>query len=55
MHFFTKRFDQDGQTGRKIHMHTLGGLAHFDFNDPGANSYDDHVKNISFLMDRAGV
>ena len=69
-------------------MHTLGGLAHFDFNDPDANSYeqaarimhkiklpqsdveqlfrrmvfnevaknyDDHVKNISFLMDRNGV
>lgn len=81
-------FDRDEKTGRKIHMHTLGGLAHFDFNDPGANSYeqaaqimrriklpqtdveqlfrrmvfneveknyDDHVKNISFLMDRAGV
>ena len=88
MHFVTKRFDRDENTGRKIHMHTLGGLAHFDFNDPGTNSYeqaaqvmrkiklpqsdieqlfrrmvfnevaknyDDHVKNISFLMDRAGV
>ncbi|MCH5342460.1 MAG: type II toxin-antitoxin system HipA family toxin [Acetatifactor sp.] len=88
LHFATRRFDRDFDTGRKIHMHTLGGLAHFDFNDPGSNSYeqaaqimrkiklpqsdveqlfrrmvfnevaknyDDHVKNISFLMNRAGV
>ena len=86
-HFLTKRFDKD-QTNRKLHMHSLGGMAHFDFNDPGTHSYeqasdvlyrlgmgqeeveelyrrmvfnvlarnqDDHVKNISFLMDRSGV
>lgn len=86
-HFITRRFDRDAVTGRKIHMQSLGGLAHFDFNDPGAHSYeqaaqmmrrihlsqndveqlfrrmvfnevsknyDDHVKNISFLMDRQG-
>lgn len=68
-------------------MQSLGGLAHFDFNQPGAYSYeqavrvmhqirlsnqeiaqfyrrmvfnvlarnqDDHVKNISFLMERNG-
>ena len=69
-------------------MQSLGGIAHFDFNEPGAHSYeeaagvarliglgqveveqlfrrlsfnvmarnqDDHVKNISFLMDRTGT
>jgi serine/threonine-protein kinase HipA len=85
-HFMTKRFDRtDG--GAKIHMQSLGGLAHYDFNQAGAYSYeqalavirtldlgmatveeqyrrmvfnviarnqDDHVKNIAFLMDRAG-
>ena len=88
LHFATRRFDRCMDTGRKVHMHTLGGLAHFDFNEPGANSYeqaaqimrkiklaqsdveqlfrrmvfneaarnyDDHVKNISFLMDREGI
>lgn len=85
-HFMTKRFDRSDD-GSKIHMLTLGGLRHFDFNAPGANSYeqaaetlialglgnitleelyrrmcfnivarnqDDHVKNISFLMDKNG-
>lgn len=84
--FMTKRFDRKTD-GSKIHMLTLGGLRHFDFNDSGSNSYeqaaetltslglrngaleelyrrmcfnivtrnqDDHVKNISFLMDRNG-
>ena len=83
----TRRFDRDPMTGAKFHMQTLGGIAHFDFNQPGAYSYeqavevmrrlrfsnkeisqfyrrmvfnvfarnqDDHVKNISFLMDRTG-
>ncbi len=86
-HFMTRRFDRD-EKGRKIHMQSLGGLQHYDFNAPGAYAYeqamqtirqlglgmpaaeeqfrravfnlvarnqDDHVKNISFLMDRAGA
>lgn len=86
-HFMTKRFDRDEITGNKIHMQSLGAIAHYDFNEPGAHSYeqathimyqlglkqqeieklyrrmvfnviarnqDDHVKNISFLMDRQG-
>ncbi len=85
-HFMTRRFDR-GADGSKRHMQSLAGLAHFDFNRPGAHSYeqaflvmrrlglgtpaveqmfrrmvfnvvarnqDDHVKNIAFLMDRAG-
>lgn len=84
-HFITKRFDRNPDG--KLHMLTLGGMKHFDFNNPGVNSYeqcsmaimdlglgsesveelyrrmclnivarnnDDHVKNISFLMDRRG-
>jgi serine/threonine-protein kinase HipA len=85
-HFMTRRFDRTRE-GKKIHMQTLGALAHFDFNLAGAYSYeqalmairelglprnaieqqfrrmvfnivirnqDDHVKNIAFLMDKAG-
>lgn len=81
-HFLTRRFDRNGS--RKIHMHSLAGMTHVDFNRPQAYSYkawfrlildlklgmgamqqafrrmvfnivgrnqDDHVKNISFLMD----
>jgi serine/threonine-protein kinase HipA len=85
-HFMTKRFDRTDD-GNKLHMQTLAGLAHYDFNAAGAYSYeqafltmrklglparefdqqfrrmvfnvlarnqDDHVKNIAYLMDRAG-
>ena len=85
-HFMTRRFDRT-DSGRKIHMQSLGAMAHYDFNQAGAYSYeqalgvidglglgkdtaeeqfrrmtfnivarnqDDHVKNIAFLMDRAG-
>ncbi len=86
-HFLTKRFDRT-DSGEKLHMQTLGAIAHFDFNQAGAYSYeqavdvarnlglgqaeveqlyrrmvlnvmarnnDDHVKNISFLMNKRGV
>ena len=86
-HFMTKRFDREEKTGKKLHMQTLGAMAHYDYNQPAAYSYemaasvlrklglssedmeqlclrmifnvltknnDDHVKNISFLMNRQG-
>jgi serine/threonine-protein kinase HipA len=85
-HFMTRRFDRQ-EDGRKLHMQSLGAIAHYDFNAAGAHSYeqglgtirrldlpmaaieelfrrmafniiarnqDDHVKNIAFLMDKAG-
>ncbi len=85
-HFLTRRFDRTA-AGYKLHMQSLGAIAHYDFNLAGAHSYeqafevvtrldlpaasreqmfrrmvfnivarnqDDHVKNIAFLMDRAG-
>jgi len=85
-HFMTRRFDRTA-AGEKIHMQSLAALMHYDYNMPGANSYeqaimamrqlrlpmaqieeqyrraifnvlarnqDDHVKNIAFLMDKAG-
>lgn len=84
-HFMTKRFDREN--GKKLHMQTLGALAHINYNEPGLCSYeqaagymrllnltaveieeffrrmvfnvlavnqDDHVKNVSFLMDKSG-
>jgi serine/threonine-protein kinase HipA len=38
-HFMTRRFDRDDE-GRKIHMQSLCGLAHYDFNAPGAYGYE---------------
>lgn len=86
-HFMTRRFDRT-RDGGKLHMQSLGALAHLDYNQAGAHGYeeaqlvvrrlglgpdaaeelfrrmvfnvvarnqDDHVKNIAFLMDRAGT
>lgn len=85
-HFMTKRFDR--VQGKKIHMQSLGALAHISYKEPGLCSYemaaqymkeirlsvqeieqffrrmvfnclavnqDDHVKNVSFLMNRNGA
>lgn len=38
-HFMTRRFDRD-QDGCKLHMLSLCGLAHLDFNRPGAYGYE---------------
>ena len=38
-HFMTRRFDRD-DSGNKLHMQSLGALAHFDYNEPGSYSYD---------------
>jgi serine/threonine-protein kinase HipA len=38
-HFMTRRFDRD-DAGRKLHMQSLGALAHFDYNEPGSYSYE---------------
>ena len=48
-HFMTKRFDRIGEKGEKLHMHTLGGIAHYDFNDPGAHSYEQATMVIRRL------
>jgi serine/threonine-protein kinase HipA len=85
-HFMTRRFDRL-PNGEKLHMQSLGAMAHYDFNMAGAYGYeqalltikrlglpmgaveeqfrrmvfnivarnqDDHVKNIAFLLNKAG-
>ena len=39
-HFLTKRFDREN--GRKIHMQTLCGMAHYDYKMIHAYSYEQH-------------
>lgn len=41
-HFMTRRFDRPG--GDKLHMQSLGAMAHFDFNQPGAYSYEQALQ-----------
>ena len=38
-HFMTRRFYRD-DAGNKLHMQSLGALAHFDYNEPGSYSYE---------------
>lgn len=41
-HFMTRRFDRTAD-GDKLHMQSLGAMAHFDYNQPGAYSYEQAV------------
>ncbi len=47
-HFMTKRFDRVSG-GEKLHMQSLGGLAHFDFNQAGGYSYEQALLTIHQL------
>ena len=46
-HFMTRRFDRP--PGGKLHMHSLGGIQHVDFNDQFAFSYEDYFRTIRAL------
>jgi serine/threonine-protein kinase HipA len=46
-HFMTRRFDRDGDA--RIHMHSLGGLQHADYNIRQVLSYEDWFRTIRLL------
>lgn len=51
-HFMTKRFDRiinANGTMEKVHMQTLGALAHIDYNEPGLMSYE-RVTDLMYMM-----
>lgn len=47
-HFMTRRFDRTAD-GKKVHMQSLGGLRHFDFNAAGAHGYEEAIQTIRML------
>ena len=47
-HFMTKRFDRL-EGGGKLHMQSLCGMAHFDFNQAGAYAYEQALQVIRRL------
>jgi serine/threonine-protein kinase HipA len=49
-HFMTRRFDRL-EGGGKLHMQSLAAIAHLDFNNPLANSYEQAL----FTMRRMGL
>ena len=44
-HFMTKRFDRSAN-GRKLHMQSLGAIAHFDYRQPASYSYEQAIQVI---------
>ncbi|MDH5378223.1 MAG: type II toxin-antitoxin system HipA family toxin, partial [Gammaproteobacteria bacterium] len=46
-HFLTRRFDR--VAGKKLHMQSLCGLAHYDFNQAGAYSYEQAFTAMRIL------
>ena len=52
-HFMTRRFDRLDD-GDKLHMQSLGAIAHFDFNNPLAHSYEQAltvIRRLNLPMD----
>jgi len=47
-HFMTRRFDRK-ENNQKVHMLTLCGMCHFDFNSPGAYSYEQAFQTMRQL------
>lgn len=47
-HFMTKRFDRNID-GSKIHMQSLGAIAHVDFNQPALYSYEQTIQTMKRL------
>lgn len=47
-HFMTKRFDRT-DAGEKIHMQSLCGMRHFDFNQVGMYSYEQVFETMRML------
>ena len=43
-HFMTKRFDRRGNA--KVHVHTLCGLMHLDFNTPYVHGYEQYLRAV---------
>jgi integrase len=49
-HFMTRRFDRGASTpGGKVHMHTLGGMMHLDYNEQYQIGYEDYFDVIREL------
>lgn len=48
-HFMTRRFDRLAG-GEKLHLQSLGAMAHFDFAEPGAYSYEQALFTIRKLQ-----
>ena len=48
-HFMTKRFDREDDGG-KLHMQSLGAIAHFDYENPYSYSYEQAIQIMKRLQ-----
>jgi len=48
-HFMTRRFDRLA-SGEKLHLQSLGAMAHFDFNQAGAYGYEQALLTVRQLQ-----
>ncbi len=46
-HFMTRRFDRPDD--HRLHLHTLGGMEHVDYNVPGLYSYEQYFRLVLAL------
>ena len=46
-HFMVRRFDRVGKA--RLHLHTLGGMQHADYNQPGLFSYEQYLRTVLAL------
>jgi len=46
-HLLVKRFDRVGE--HKVHMHSLCGMTHTDFNKDGLYSYESYLKTVALV------
>jgi serine/threonine-protein kinase HipA len=47
-HFMTRRFDRT-ESGGRLHLHTLGGMEHIDYNVPRLYSYEQYFRLVLSL------
>lgn len=47
-HFATKRFDVN-EVGERLHMHSLSGMTHSDFNEQRSLDYSDFFRTVRFV------
>jgi len=47
-HFMTRRFDRPGHN-KKLHMQTLCGISHFDYNNPNTYAYEQAFQTMRSL------
>jgi len=52
-HFAVRRFDRVGE--RRLHMHSLGGLMHVDYDTPGTFSYEQYFRSVQSIVPPADV